>query len=186
LTIDQRGRSEGIRNRRTRRGVHSASALPERDPRVQPEFSVCSRLLLPGQPFKCIENAVGAGIDRNGRAIAPNDDTIFIDDKQGSFANAVLFPIRSVGPGDSAFGLEVSKQREAEFPVLGKSLVTPDTVDRDSQELGVKFLEFRKDFVVQSHLVATDGAPVRRIKGQNDRLAPQLAEGEFLIGVTEG
>src|SRR6267142_5017527 len=42
--------------------------------------------------------------------------------------------------------------------------------------------KFRKDLVVERHLVAADRAPVGRIEGENDRLARQISEGEILIG----
>jgi hypothetical protein len=43
-------------------------------------------------------------------------------------------------------------------------------------------LEFRENFVVESHLVAADRAPVSRIKGEDDGLSAQFAQGELLIG----
>ena len=60
--------------------------------------------------------------------------------------------------------------------------MAPDAVHGDAEELGVEFLEFGEDFVVEGHLIAADGASVRGIEGEDDGAAAEFAEGEALIG----
>ena len=45
-------------------------------------------------------------------------------------------------------------------------------------------VKLRQHLVVQRHLIAADRAPVGRVKGENDRATPELAEGDELVGGT--
>jgi hypothetical protein len=69
-----------------------------------------------------------------------------------------------------------------EMAIFGERIMAPRTIHRNPQKRRFELLEFREYFVVEGHLIAADGAPVRRIESQNEWLAEQLAEGEFLIG----
>ena len=66
--------------------------------------------------------------------------------------------------------------------VFREGFVAPDAIDGNSQELCVEFLELGENFVVQSHLIAAHGTPVRGIEGHDDGPATQFAEREALIG----
>jgi hypothetical protein len=58
-----------------------------------------------------------------------------------------------------------------QVPVAGKRCMTPRGVHRNAKNFGFVFLKFRKNLVIQSHLVPTHGAPVGRIESQHHRLA---------------
>ena len=59
--------------------------------------------------------------------------------------------------------------------------MAPDAVDRDSYDLSVIALELGQDFTEQRELIATHRAPIRGIKYEDDRSAPQLGECQFFI-----
>src|SRR5258708_33950515 len=59
--------------------------------------------------------------------------------------------------------------------------MAPFAIDGDPEDLRVVFLKIFEHFIVKSHLVAANRAPVRRVKGENDLLAGQLAEPELLV-----
>src|SRR5208283_5432124 len=66
-------------------------------------------------------------------------------------------------------------------PIPGKCGMTPDAVDRDANHLGLVFLELRVDFVVKSHLVSADRAPIRWVESQHHRLPAQIAQRKALV-----
>src|SRR5438093_9929596 len=129
-----------------------------------------------------LEDAVGAGVDGDRRAVAPEDGAVLVDHEQGALGDAVVRPIRPVALGDRALGMEVSQQGNMEVAVLRERGVAPHAVDRDPQQPGPVLLELRKDLVVQRHLVPADRTPVRGIEGEDHRLALQLPERQLLVG----
>src|ERR1700736_635754 len=68
------------------------------------------------------------------------------------------------------------------MPVPGERGVTPDTVDRDPENLGAVFAKLRENLVVERHLIAAHRTPVSRIKNKDDRASSQLTQTEHLIG----
>src|SRR5258707_2280747 len=132
--------------------------------------------------FQCLEDTVGAGIDSDRGAIAPEDLATVVEDEQCTLADAVRFPISSVALRDLTLGVEVRQQRKMQVAVFGEGLVAPSAVYRNSQELSAMFAELGKDFIVKRHLVAADRAPIRRIESKDDRPSLQIAEREPLIG----
>jgi hypothetical protein len=64
-----------------------------------------------------LQDAVGAGVDRQRRQIAPGDDTVLVDDKKRTLAKSIAFSIGAIELGDGALRLEVGKQREFQLPV---------------------------------------------------------------------
>src|SRR6266404_2930036 len=68
------------------------------------------------------------------------------------------------------------------MPIPRKGGVTPDTVDRDPENLGAVFAKLGKNLVVERHLIAAHGTPVSRIKDKDDRASSQLAQAEHLVG----
>ena len=67
-------------------------------------------------------------------------------------------------------------------PLLGECVVTPRAVDGDAEDLRAIFFELWQRLVVERHLIAADRAPVRRIKGDDHRLAGEIAEAQALVG----
>src|SRR5262245_10827636 len=65
--------------------------------------------------------------------------------------------------------------------ILRKGCMTPCPVYGNSEKIRAVPLKLGKNFVVQRHLIATDGAPIRRIKSKNHRPPTEFAEGQFLI-----
>ena len=94
-----------------------------------------------GKLSSACKNSVGAGVHGDRREVAPRDDSVFVDDEQRSFANAVGFPIDPIHLGDGSLGLEIRQQRKMQVPVFGKSLVAPYAIHRNPQELGFVFLK---------------------------------------------
>jgi hypothetical protein len=129
-----------------------------------------------------LENTVGSGIDRHGRHITPADDSVAVDHEQRALANAAGAVIGAIFPRDVAFGFEVGQQRKVKLAVLREGEMAPHAVDRNPENLGAEFAKLRQHLVVERHLVAADGAPVGRIKGEDERLAPKIAERHGLIG----
>src|ERR1700704_1407255 len=132
--------------------------------------------------FERFQNAVGAGVHRNRRKITPYNFSIFIDNKERALSNPLLVAIRPILLRDRTLRLKIRQQRKMIVAILGERLVAPDAVDGNAQQLGMKLLELRKKFVVQTHLVAADGTPVGGIKRQNHGLTAKLAQGQSLIG----
>src|ERR1700730_8856446 len=138
-------------------------------------------LLLGWQSFERVEDAVGARIDRNGRAKAPEDLALTVDDEQGALANTLVFTIRTVRLRDRALRVKIRKQRKMQVAIPDEGRVTPRAIDRNAQQLGAMLAKLRKDLVVQGHLIAADRAPVRGIEGEDDRRAPQVTERQELV-----
>src|SRR3984885_15274588 len=180
--MDMQPRNEDTRNRRTPPGCRPPSRYPECDLDRRPEFSTWPSLPLLFQSFERFEDTVGAGIDCNGRQVAPSDNSILVDDKQGSIRNAGHLEISAIRFRHRALVLKVGDQRKVQVAILGKSSMAPYTVDGYSQQLRFVFLELRKYLVVECHLVAANRAPIGGIKNQNHGFAPQFAKRKLLIG----
>src|SRR5580693_9402628 len=133
------------------------------------------------QGFQGGEYAVRAGIYGEGRNVAPGDDSIFIDDEESAFADAFGFAIGAVGLSGGALGLEIGEERKSQMAIFCECFVAPNAVDGDAEKFGVELCEFGKHFVVESHLIAADGAEVRGIKREDYRTAAEFAEREALI-----
>src|SRR5258708_3446687 len=160
----------------------SAPCTGSRVPTGIVSFVTRDSFLLAVEGFEGREDAVGAGVDADRRQVAPADDALGIDDEEGATGRAGLRRIDAIVPGNGALGLEVREKRELEPAVLLEREVAPDAVDRDPEQLGAELPEFRQDLVIERHLVAADGAPVRRIKREDDGAPEELAERDLLIG----
>src|SRR5207248_10841173 len=84
--------------------------------------------------------------------------------------------VRAVAARHRSLGLEVRQQWKVELAIAGECGVAPHAVHRDPEELGVVALELRQDFVVEGHLIAAHGAPVRGIEGQDHGPAADTPE----------
>jgi hypothetical protein len=84
-----------------------------------------------------VQNAVGAWIDGDRRAVAPEDHPLAVEDEKRSLAHALALAIGAIRFRDLAFRMEVGKQREVDVAVFRKGLVAPSRIDRDADELGV-------------------------------------------------
>src|SRR5579862_3858896 len=134
--------------------------------------------------FECRQNAVRSGIDANGRQVAPADDALRINHEEGASGGPGFGGINAIGLGDSSLGLEVRKQRKSELSILFEREMAPDPIHGNAQELASEALELGQDFIVERHLVATDGAPVGRVEGKDHGASQEFAQGHFLIGGT--
>src|SRR5882672_3085781 len=67
------------------------------------------------------------------------------------------------------------------MPITRKSGVTPDTIDRDPENLGAVFAKLGENLIVQRHLIAAHWTPVSRIEDKDDRSPAQLAKAEHLV-----
>src|SRR4030081_1406563 len=131
--------------------------------------------------FEGVENSIGAGIDRDRRAIAPCNRALSVEHEQRTFADAFACTIGAVFPCDLALGLEIGEQGKMQVAVTRKGGVAPYPVYRNAQQFRAVLVKFRKNFVVKRHLVATDRASVGGIKRQDDRLSPKIRERKVLI-----
>src|ERR1700704_4681722 len=131
--------------------------------------------------FEGVENSVGAGIDRDRRAIAPRNDPLSIEHKQRAFADPFIGTIGAVFPRHFALGFKIGEQRKVQAAVASKGGMAPDAVDRDTQQLCLVFMELRKNLVVQSHLIAKTRTPVGRIERQYYGPSSEVREREALI-----
>lgn len=61
-----------------------------------------------------------------------------------------------------------------QFAVARKGLMTPCAIDRNNEQFRALSAEFWHNLVIEAHLVATHGAPVRRVKGQNDPTSSEI------------
>src|SRR5262245_26166246 len=92
------------------------------------DFQKCHGVSLFRKFFQRVENSFGAWIDADRRTIAPEDQSILVDDEQRAFAVTILSAVGSVFLGDSTFGLEVGQQWEMQPTILRKGCVTPRSV----------------------------------------------------------
>jgi hypothetical protein len=69
-----------------------------------------------------------------------------------------------------------------QFAITAERGVAPGTVHRDANQFRAEAFELRENFVVERHLIAANGAPIGRIKGEHDGLATKLAQLHRLIG----
>src|ERR1017187_4086245 len=81
-------------------------------------FECAHNVLLFRQGFQSLKDAIRSGIDGDGRAIAPGDNSIFIDDEESAFASAFGFAICAIGLGGSALGLEIGEQRKTQMAIF--------------------------------------------------------------------
>ena len=109
------------------------------------------------------------------------NDPLRVDHEQRSLAHPVVFAVHAVSAGHRALWMAVGEQREMQLAVPGKGGVAPRAVNRDAEELSPQFLELRKDFVVERHLVPTNRAPVSRVKREHHRLAAEVAQADELV-----
>src|SRR6266550_7288289 len=68
------------------------------------------------------------------------------------------------------------------MPIPRKGGVTPDTIDRDPENLGAVFAKLGENLIVQRHLVAAHRTPVGGIEHEDDRPPAELAQAEHLVG----
>src|SRR5205823_3535427 len=102
-------------------------------------------------------------------------------DEQRSLAEPVAVAVRSVAARHRPLRLEVREQGKVQLALVGERPVAPRAIHRDAEELGAVARELGEDLVVQRHLIAADGTPVRGIKRQDDRLAAVVAQRDGLI-----
>src|SRR3954468_4804528 len=93
--------------------------------------------LLFRETFKCIEDAVRAGIYRNRRAVTPEDHAVAVEHEERALGDPFAGAVGAVGLRYGSLRLEIGEQREMQVAVLGESLVTPRAVDRDAEQFGV-------------------------------------------------
>ena len=62
-----------------------------------------------------------------------------------------------------------------QLPIPAEGRVTPGAVNGDAEQFRSQFLELRENFIVKRHLVAADRTPIRRVKGENNRLSAEVA-----------
>src|SRR5271170_5110085 len=134
------------------------------------------------QVFQCLKDAIRAGINGNRRTITPCDHSGAVNHEESTLAASIAFSISPVFFGDFALGLKVSEQWEVQMAVLCKCFMTPYAVNGDAEKFRSIVLKLRKNLVVKRHLVATDGTPIGRIEGKNDRFSAQFTEGQLLVG----
>src|SRR5207249_2147934 len=136
---------------------------------------------LAGERVEGTQDAVGAGVDGDGRDVAPPNDSVTVDDEQRSLAEPVALAVHAVAPRHRPLGLEVREQGEVELALVGERSVAPGAIHRDAEQLGAVAVEIGEDLVVQRHLIAAHRAPVRGIKRQDHRLAAVVTQRDSLI-----
>src|SRR2546425_2700514 len=136
---------------------------------------------LAGERVERTQDAVRAGVDGDGRDVAPPNDSVTVDDEQRSLAEPVALAVHAVAPRHGPLGLEVREQGEVELALVGERSVAPGAIHRDAEQPGAVTLELGPDLVVQRHLIAAHWAPVRGIKRQNHRLAAVVTQRDSLI-----
>ena len=99
-----------------------------------------------------------------------------VDDEKGSFTEAVFGPVDPVKARNLAFGLEVRQEGKSQFPIVCERDVAPGAVDRNAQQFGVETVKLGKELVVERSLIATDRAPVGRVKHQYHGAAAKLVQ----------
>src|ERR1700722_13653769 len=110
--------------------------------------------------------------------MAPGNDPVFVENEERPFGETFFFAVGAIGPGDGTLRFEVGCQRKMEMVILGVGSMAPRAVDRDAYQLGAEAFEVRQYLIVESHLIAANRAPVRRIEGQNHGFSSQLTERE--------
>src|SRR5437016_6569792 len=68
-----------------------------------------------------------------------------------------------------------------QFAFPGKRRVTPNSIHGNTHEFGSKLLEFWQNFIIQSHLIATDRTPICREKRQDEWLTAKICEAHGLV-----
>src|SRR6266850_7202334 len=94
--------------------------------------------LLGRKLFERRQDSVCAGIDADGRNVAPSDYAIGINNEERALRKTVLGAIDPVGAGDGSLGLEVGQKRKMQLAVRGECQVAPGPIHRDPQQLRVK------------------------------------------------
>src|SRR5207244_9309579 len=80
------------------------------------------------------QDAVRAGVDGDGRDVAPPNDSVTVDDEQRSLAEPVALAVHAVAPRHRPLGLEVREQGEVELALVSERSVAPGTIHRDRSE----------------------------------------------------
>src|SRR5574338_1613129 len=65
--------------------------------------------------------------------------------------------------------------------VLRERGVAPCAINRDSNQLRAEVMKVFENFVVESHLIAADRAPISWVKREHDRLTAEFAQRKPLI-----
>src|SRR3989441_1447252 len=136
---------------------------------------------LAGERVEGTQDAVGAGVDPDGRDVAPADDPVTVDDEQRSLAEPVAVAIHAVAARHRPLGLEVGEQGEVQVALAGERSVAPGAIHRDAEQPGAVTLELGPNLVVQRHLIAAHRAPVRRIERENHRVPAVVTQRDGLI-----
>ncbi len=98
-----------------------------------------------------------------------------IDEHGCAVRNSGSRQIRAVGVGDSPFGLKIGQQWEGNASQIASPVgVAMNTVDADTQNLGVRGLEARQKSLDSRHFLASGGRPVEWVEEQQD--VPPIAE----------
>ena len=90
--------------------------------------------------------------------------------------------VAAVAASDRALGLEVGEQRKAELALVPKGDVTPDSVDRDADELRVVATELVVQLVVDGELIAAHRAEVGGVEDEHQRAAAEIRQRHRLVG----
>src|SRR5260370_28006379 len=110
------------------------------------------------------------------------EDARGINRKQSAFGLSALLTINAVQPGNGALRFEVGQQRQAQFTVFAKRQMAPNSVHRDTDNLGLVLGKFGQQLVIQPQLVSAYGTPVRRVEDQHDRPSAEFRERNLLVG----
>src|SRR3954465_3841617 len=101
--------------------------------------------------------------------------------KSARSQNPSLSRYGAVGLCDGALRMKVGEQREMNVPLLGERFMTPGRNHGDAEELRIVVAKLRQDLIVDRHLIAADRAPVGGIKGEDHRLALEVAQAQLLV-----
>ncbi len=134
-----------------------------------------------GQILQGFQDSIGAGIHPDRREVTPGDDAVFVDDKEGALADSIGSAVGAILSGDGSLGFKVGEQFEVQVASFGIGFVGPRAIDGDAKQLGSELLELGENFVIEADLVATGGAPVGGIEGENYGFAEQFAKRKSLL-----
>ena len=88
-----------------------------------------------------------------------------IDENGCAIRNSGAGQICAIGVGNSPFGLKIRQQREGNTPQIAAPVgVAMNTVDADTQNLGVCGLKARQKSLDARHFLASGGCPVEWVE----------------------
>ena len=116
------------------------------------------------------------GIHTYWRNVAPMDDTRLVNYEQRPLGGSVRLAIDAVKARyTTPFGSKSASSGKYWLPVPADSRMTPGAVNGDAKQFRSQLLELRENFIVKPHLVTTNGTPVGRVEGENNRSPAEVA-----------